>query len=162
MATELVKAQDRIVLDVRGASGVVTLENWKKSAPYLAVNGARLRRSLGGSVSVPAAGGGAIVLKLRGGMPGYVRVLSGSEVLVDTGKAPGWMWVLVTLPVLLILLMQGLLGFAIAMGVVFANKAIVTNEALPKSIRVTLPIALVVGAAALEFTILLAVVSSRG
>jgi hypothetical protein len=162
MAAEIDRTQERIVLGVQGASGIVTLENWKRNGPYIAVNGARVRRSLGGSFSVPASAGGAVSLRLRGGMPGYVRVLSGSDVLVDTGKAPGWMWVLVVLPVLLVLLLQGLLGFGIALGLVFANKAIVTSEALPMTMRVGLPIALFVGAAAVELSILAALLSARG
>jgi hypothetical protein len=129
-----------LTLDVPNAKGVVTLIDWKASRPGIAVGGIPLRRSFGNSYFVPVTRGEAVRLRIRSGMPGYVRVLWGPKELANTGRAPAWMWMLTLAPILLLLFLPGLVGLVIAVGAIFANRVIVSSERIPIALRLLLPI----------------------
>ena len=129
-----------ITLDVPNAKGVVTLVDWKASRPGISVSGIPLRRSFGNSYFVPVTRGESVRLRIRGGIPGYVRVLWGPKELANTGRAPAWMWMLTASPALLFLLLPGLIGLVITMGGIYTNRSLVSNEKLPVALRFLLPI----------------------
>jgi len=129
-----------ITLDVPNAKGIVTLVDWKGSRPGIAVSGIPLRRSFGNSYFVPVTKGEAVRLRIRGGIPGYFRVLWGPKELANTGRAPAWMWMLTVSPALLFILLPGLIGLAITLGGIYANRSLVSNEKLPVALRFLLPI----------------------
>ncbi len=128
-----------IVLKIPEAKGAVKLVKWKTGRPGIEVGGVGLRRGFFGTYLVPAKNGSPIRIQVRGSMPGYLRVYRGREELANTGRAPGWMWTITLLPVLLLLIIQGLIGFAVAFGLIFANRAIVSKETWPVALRIVLP-----------------------
>ncbi len=146
-----------ISLDVPGAAGKVTLVGWKTTRPYVALDGERVRRGLWGSYDVPTAAHRSARVRVRGGMPGFIRVTQDNRVLVDTGRAPAWMWLLSVLPIILLLLLPGLVGVVIVGALFFANRAIVSAESLPMGARFALPILVVIAGAFLEISIYVAV-----
>jgi hypothetical protein len=161
MAAEFDKTQERFVLDFPGSAGVVTFEGWRTSKPFLAVNGVRVISGVGGTYQIPMTDGTATKAKVKIQIGGSVKVESGGRTVFSTPSMPGGLIAVSLLPLLLLVLMQGAIGFALAFGLAALNMSIVRNQGLSTAARYLIPVGIFVGAVAVELTIIAAVLSSR-
>ena len=161
MTTEFDRTQERFVIDFPGSVGVVTLEGWKGGKPFLAVDGVRAGAGFGGAYMIPMRDGTATKAKVKIQLTGSVRVESGGRTLFATPSMSGGLIAVSLLPLLLLVLMQGAIGFGLAFGLAALNMSIVRNQGLSMAARYLIPVGVFVGAVAVELTIIAAVFSSR-
>ena len=161
MATEFDTTQDRLVLDFPGSAGVVTLEGWKAGRPFVAVDGVRAGAGVGAKYRIPMTDGTVTEATVKMKLTGSINVMSGGRALVSTPSMHGGLIAVSLLPLLLLLLMQGAIGFALAFGLAALNMSIVRNQGLSMAARYLIPVAIFIGAVAVELTIIAAVFGSR-
>jgi hypothetical protein len=161
MTTEFDKTQERFVLDFPGSAGVVTFEGWKTSKPFLAVDGVRVSSGVGGTYKIPMTDGTVTKATVKILMGGSARVQSGGRTLFSTPSMPGGLIAVSLLPLLLLLILQGAIGFALAFGLAALNMSIVRNQGLSMVARYLIPVGVFLAAAAVELAIAAAVLASR-
>lgn len=117
-----------VVLPVPGVEGVVTLENWRSSKPFIAVNGKR--KSLGSTVRVKRADGTKATIKIKALVGGRPRVYVDGVEVFTTPQPPLGLIFLAVLPALSFVIMQGALGIVIAISGVAGAQVVARNEKL--------------------------------
>ncbi len=162
MASEYDKTLPNIPLDVPGAAGVVTIGNWKTSKPFIAVNAVRIVSGLGSTFKIPMADGTEKKAKIKMSMLGYFLVQIDGKRVFESEKLETGLVVVSLTPLLNLILLGGLFGFALAFGLVTANYAIIRNENLSRTARYLLPLALAAVGAVVAVMIGIAVLASRG
>ena len=161
MTTELDNTPERFVLDVPGSAGVVTLEGLKTGRPFVAVDGVRAGAGVIPKYKIPMKDGSVTEVTLRTTLTGKVRVLSGGRTVLSTPGIPAGLLVLSLMPLLLIFIVGGVIGSAIAGGLVGVCLGIVRNRGLPIVARYLIPLVITVVAGGIELFIVAAILSSR-
>lgn len=161
MTAEFDKTQERFVLDFPGSAGVVTFEGWKTSKPFLAVDGVRGNSGMGGNYKIPMTDGTVTKATVKIQMGGSAKVQSGGRTIFSTPSMPGGLVAVSLLPLLLIVILQGAIGFAMAFGLAALNMSIVRNQGLSMVARYLIPVGIFVAAGIAELAIAAAVLASR-
>jgi hypothetical protein len=161
MATEFDKTQERFALDFPGSAGVVTLEGLKTGRPFVAVDGVRAGTGMIPKYKIPMKDGTVTEATLRMTLSGKVKVLSGRRTVFSTPGTPAVLLVLSLLPLLLIFIVGGVIGSAIAGALVGLSLGTVRNQGLPMVVRYLTPVGITLVAGGIELAIVAAVQASE-
>jgi hypothetical protein len=149
---------DSVVLPIPGATGVVTLERWRKR-PYIALDGKRL--GAGAGANVPLSDGSKARVKIKALMAGAPRVYVDGREVFTTPQPKIGLVILAATPVLSLIFLQGLLGFALAFGGFAAAQAVVRKDNLSTTVRVLSVLGITVACVGIAFAIAVAVLTAQ-
>jgi hypothetical protein len=129
-----------IPLEFPGSIGRVTLEAWRTTRPFLAINGKPVRRGLHSAFRIPMNDGTKTKAAIRGRLPGSVRVVSQGRVVFETPQTPMIHMIVTALPILLMFISTGPVGFFGAFALVAINMKILTSDRISSRWKILLPL----------------------
>jgi hypothetical protein len=127
---------------------VLTIKGVRSRVEVSGIHGISYRVLLGGEPLkqvkgrwlLPAAGGKTVVLRQRGFLPGFQKLVADDEVVYQLGAyVPVWLRVLMFLPFVLIAV-NPLFGIVLAILLFFMNVMVVKNPQMPIVLRAILPV----------------------
>jgi hypothetical protein len=107
---------------------------------YKVLVGGEPQKQVKGRWLLPAAGGKTVILRQRGFLPGFQKLVADDEVVYQLGAyVPVWLRVIMFFPFLLIAV-NPLFGIVLAILLFFMSIMVVKNPQMPIVLRAILPI----------------------